>query len=61
MNVENRKELEIELELLTEILKFHSEKWGKLSMSESETENHIDDMLDRINEIKQILKTIENE
>ena len=61
MNLEEKRDLESELELLKELFKFHSEKWGKLSMSENETEDHIDDILDRINEINNVLKIHYNE
>ena len=58
MNQNEKQDLEIELELLKELLKFHAERWSKLSMSETETENHINDILDRINEINVALKII---
>lgn len=56
MDLEERKEFEEKLRYLRLLFDFHSNHWGKLSMTDGETENHIDDILDAIAEIEQKLK-----
>lgn len=60
MTQKEKNDLLEELEFLDQILNFHVQFEGKLGMNEKETENYINDILDRILEIKQQLREEED-
>lgn len=57
MSDEERKELEEEDQLLKNLLKIYQEYRQDLSMTNEEWEQHVDTILERIWEIKQLLKS----
>jgi len=57
MSDAERKELEEEDELLKTLLKIYHEFRQDISMTDEELEQHIDAILERIWEIKQLLKS----
>lgn len=57
MSDEERKELEEEDQLLKNLLKIYQEYRQDLSMTNEEWEQHVDTVLERIWEIKQLLKS----
>lgn len=57
MSDEERKELEEEDQLLKNLLKFYHEYRQDISMTDEELELHTDAILERIWEIKQLLKS----
>ncbi|MGV3600615.1 MAG: hypothetical protein ACO1N1_05375 [Dyadobacter fermentans] len=57
MSDAERKELEEEGQLLKNLLKIYQEYRQDLSMTNEEWEQHIDTILERIWEIKQLLKS----
>lgn len=58
MSDAERKELEEEDQLLKNLLKFYHEYRQDLSITHEEWEQHIDVILERIWEIKQLLKSL---
>ena len=57
MSDEGKKELEEEDQLLKNLLKIYQEYRQDLSMTDEEWEQHVDAILERIWEIKQLLKS----
>jgi archaellum component FlaC len=57
MSDAERKELEEEDELLKNLLKLYHEYRQDISMTDEELEQHVDAILERIWEIKQLLKS----
>ncbi|SDE63529.1 hypothetical protein SAMN04487996_10681 [Dyadobacter soli] len=57
MSDEERKELEEEDLLLKNLLRFYHEYRQNLSMTNQQLEQHVDAILERIWEIKQLLKS----
>jgi len=55
MTENEKQELEIKLAILFRMLDFYSQHKKDVSMSDKEYENHVNDILDEINETKQLL------
>ena len=55
MNERERKTLQEEFEMLKIILDFHVKHRNQTMMKDDEFENHVNDILDRMNQLKKIL------